>query len=172
MPRPRTGTISLTTNGRYQLRLPDSAGVRKSAGIFDTRAEAEKERLDALALLREECDDGDRSLGRYGKRWLEERDRAKVVRSGAENVQRWKLHVIGDKIARISLPALREHHVEDWVARMMAKGLASQTVRNVLYLISGVVRSARKRRHVKTERRPRCPAAPERPRTRETDGPT
>ena len=136
MPKRRTdgtGSITKLPSGRFraQKRI---GGKLKSCGTFDSRAEAEMA-LKAPPAKRQAID-----LISFGADYLDRR--ADDVRDIVNDRSRWRLYIEGDAIGSTVLTELTRRDVRQWLHRLKKRGLADQSLRNVLNLLRQALRDA------------------------------
>lgn len=118
-----TGSVDTLPSGRKRARRGG-----RSIGTFATEAEA-------WAAL---------ESGTLSGHWVDFRKRRKAA--GARDVRneenRWELYVETDPIAAVRFPKLTRKDAVRWLARMLSRGLAVQTVKNALNLVRVVCADA------------------------------
>lgn len=136
--RGRTGSIDITSSGRYRVRI-SVRGKRETLGIFDDEAEAVSVRDGSADVLRKEDCNGDLSLKDWGDKCLTEREIGHEVRDPDTDWSRWRCHIESDPIAKVPLAGLRRRHVRAWVKRVRSRVGAAQTAQNTLNLLRVVL---------------------------------
>ena len=144
MSRARSGSIDRVSNG-YRVRMTTPKGDREPLGTFPTWEEAEAVRLAAVEALERRPGGNVQTLRDFGDAWLETRDRAKEIRNVDGYRSVWNTHVLTHDISDMPMRAIRPAHLDELVRALREKGLAVQTVRNVLTVVRGVLRSAMRR---------------------------
>ena len=118
-----TRFVEALPSGRYRVRERDGRTVRTIA-LVTTAAEAERIRSGAAgATLASEAD------GTLDRRELQGK------RDNRSERGRYKNHIKDDPIARVLLERMTQRDVVEWRDRLLAKGRAPQTTRNVLGLL-------------------------------------
>lgn len=118
--------------------------------------DAEQLRRALLVQLAGTLDDpklGGTTLGAWGLRWLEERER--THRDAAGDVQRWNAYVAGTPVATRKLSALTPSDVRQWAKSLLARRsertgelLDRQTVRNAWTTLRAALRAAGEAEHL------------------------
>lgn len=123
--------------GRHRVRITID-GRQKSAGVYDTREEAEEV---LAALLTQAGPKAPMTLRRWGAEWLDLRERDGVHRDVRADRSRWK-RIDAQPWADDPIDALTSRDVRAWVRAMIAEKLAQQTVRNALNLLRVALEAA------------------------------
>lgn len=128
---------------RYRLRATID-GKRESLGLFDTIEEAQAQ-AKAYAEQLGNSPTG-LTLGAWGKRWLDERERAGTHRTVRDTRGLWDRYIFPSNLASMGLRNVKAQHVDRWISeiaqrrsprgRRKGQRLAQQTVRNVLNALS------------------------------------
>lgn len=120
-------------SGKWRVRARIGGKLAKVAsGLTKANAEAV---ADTYAQLRLDADlQHGITVTQHGVGFLDRRELS-GVRSIREDRNRWKLYVDGDLLGGISLAGLRRADVVEWRDRLLARGLARQTVKNALNLL-------------------------------------
>jgi integrase len=139
--RPRgTGTIQRTPQGRHCARLWVGR-ERITVGTFDTHHEA-AQALDAtLSVLAEQTRHVGLTLGRYGERVMDLRERSGFRAVPSERT-RWRNYVLPWAAADWAVHAVTTPMIRRWLADLRGKDLAVQTRRNALNLLRVVLEHA------------------------------
>lgn len=150
----RTGSIDRLPDGRWRLRVT-LAGERRTVATYATREEAEEARRATLAELDRRgaaVAKAPLTVAAWGARWLEERERDDESDRG-----RWRIHVEGDPIGRLSLRRVTRGDALAWLARLRARTsertgrpLAGQSLRNVVAVLRGALGAAVDHGHLRT----------------------
>jgi hypothetical protein len=85
------------------------------------------------------------TLGTFGETVLTKRELSGRIRDPDTDWSRWKNHVKEDPLASMPIRAIHDVHLEDWLERLEAKGLARQTRQNCLNIVRTVLRQAKKK---------------------------
>ncbi len=142
MARQATGSIDYH-QGRWRLRLT-VAGERRLAGTYGTKTEAEAARVAVLAELGRRSVPAEAAwlVADWGERWLDGREMAHVVRYVGGERGLFRAHVAPDPIGKLALRKVTRADVLAWTARLRGKGLATQSVRNILGVLRGALEGA------------------------------
>lgn len=136
----RTGSISevVAADGtiRHRVRVPIN-GRRESLGIYDTRAEAERVRDEALRQTSR-----DLTLRAWGSEYLDVRALDGYHRDERSDRNRWKARVLTAPFADYRLDAITARDVRQWVRAMVRDGRARTTVGNALSLLRVALEAA------------------------------
>lgn len=142
MGRPRQGTIDKLADGRFRLRV-GVAGSRGQVGTYATRVEAEAMRLAVLDELERRGEPTETMLvGTWVASWLDQREIERAVADVASERGRFRTSIENDPIAKLPLRKLTRADVLAWVARVRARGLAHQSVRNTIGVLRGALERA------------------------------
>lgn len=151
----KTGTVEELPSGRFRARKKDAGGRYKSLpGTFETRQLA----LDALDGALPKQGKG-QTLNEFGELYLERRAKS-GIRDIRTDRNRWKITVTKDTIGNITLKKLKVSDVRDFRDRLVASGLKSTTVSNVLNLLRVCLEDAVEREDI--ERNPAREVRPHR----------
>jgi integrase len=94
-----------------------------------------------LAVASDEVDEG-ATLKEYIEARLTRREIGHEVRDPQSDWGRFREHIEGDAIGAITVTRVKRRHLLPFVRRLKSKGLAAQTIRNVLHIISGALGEA------------------------------
>jgi integrase len=145
----RVGSVDKMSHGRYRVRVTLPDGTRATLSTHDTRDEA-LVTADAVGeVLAIEAPETGVTLAKFGEVVLTERELSKAVRDPDTDWSRWRTHISGDRIAKLPVKSVVRADVRDWLRRIEAKGLAEQTVKNVLQLLRTVLAEGIERGHAK-----------------------
>lgn len=128
----------------YRLR-GDHEGRTLSLGYYDTVEDALRASA-ALALERTGKSEA-LTLGGWIADWLDEREKARLLRSVDDMRSIARRYVDGTSLARTELRRVQPEQVRAWVTALATrerdgKRLAEQTIRNALHLVSAACRDA------------------------------
>jgi integrase len=134
--RKRTGSID-KVGERFRVRITDN-GQRSTLGIYDTEEEALRQRAAAIDVLTAETEPGDgETVGAWMEKHLAKREKAGVLKDCLKDRGRYGMHIAPHHIASISVKAVKPRHVDDLIEELRDKGLAPQSIINVVHLLSG-----------------------------------
>ncbi len=139
--RKRTGSIDITPDGHYRVRLTLPGRQRRTLGVFETEEEAFLERSAALSVLKDEGPDDGQTLANWGDKCLSRREVGGDIRDPQSDWGRWRTHVLPHAIAGRSLRSLRRRDIVEWVDVVRRK-VATQTARNTLNLLRQILAMA------------------------------
>jgi integrase len=123
--------------------------ARKTVDTFDTREEAIAYRAVMSDILKNEEPYPGVTIAEFGEEVLTWRELSRHLSRPENDWSRWKNHMKSDPIAKMPVKAVREIHIEDWMDRLNAKGLARQTRLHCLNLMRIIFRRAKKKRLAK-----------------------
>lgn len=128
-------------DGRIRYRVRASIhGKRESLGLYDTREEAERKLAAVEAMLGAQA--RGRTVAVHGEAWLDARELDREHhRAAHKDRARWRKHIAVAPFADKPIRAVETDEVRRWVRGDLA-GLASQTAKNCLYLLSAFYRDA------------------------------
>lgn len=129
-PMKRRGSVS-SHRGRWRVRITID-GKQRSAGVYDTRDEAE----DVLAALLEQTSTtATPTLREWGKSWLRLRECDGLHRDVANDRSRWRAYVEPQPWFDDPIDSITSKLVKAWVAELVKRGLRQQTIKNALNLL-------------------------------------
>lgn len=158
-----TGSIEPTRDGRFRVRGPGEK--QPSLGVYSTRDEAETVLDCAVQELRDVTSGDGATLGQWGQRVLDQRERD-GLRGVAEERDRWRAYVERDVLARLPVRTIDRRDVLRWLDGMLARRatkpakkteavtrrrvatgrkLSRRTVGNALVLVRAVLEDAAQR---------------------------
>jgi integrase len=124
--------------GRWRVRITID-GKQRSAGVYETRDEAE----DVLAaLLAQAGPSPSVTLKGFGAGWLDDRERHGMHRDVSSDRSRWHCYIEEQPWATEPIEALASKTIRAWVRDLIAKGKARQTVKNALNLLRACLEGA------------------------------
>lgn len=117
--------------GRWRVRITID-GKQRSAGVYDTRDEAE----DVLAaLLAQAGPSPSVTVKGFGGQWLDDRERHGMRRDVGADRSRWHCYIEEQPWAIEPIDALTSKTIRAWVRDLLRSGKARQTVKNALNLL-------------------------------------
>jgi integrase len=138
--RRRTGSVWSTKEGRWRVVLTAPDGSRKSVGVFATKAEAERHRSAALAIVERELTDG-MTVAEFGEQWLTKRELSKHVRDTATEWGWWNKRIAPSPLARLPLKAVRRLDLAEFIDKLRIE-LSVQSIRNIAQILRTMFRAA------------------------------
>jgi integrase len=145
----RVGSIEQLGSGRWRVRMSLGGVGRKTIDTFDTWEEAERQRTVMAEILKNEQQDTGKTVQDFGHEVLTHRELGGHIADPGSDWSRWNNHMKTDRIATLPIKSLRDIHVEDWLDRLNAKGLARQTRMHCLNLMRVVMHRAKKKRLIR-----------------------
>lgn len=140
---------------RVRYRKPDKSQTDKRG--FKTKREAELF-LASVTVAKARGDyfdptEGRRTLGMFSEQWKAER--LALLKPSSQHAMEtaWRVHV-EPKWATRRVAGISESEIAAWVAEMLAAGKSAQTIRRIVFVLSGVLAIA-----VRERARPTNPAA-------------
>ena len=156
MSRKRTGSVlcecgAVHVEGphRVLVTLPD--GRRPTIGTYATWAEADDVRRATLEEMGSLTGEDFTMLKDFGGKWLDDREKDRVLRRPEGYRSSWDCYVVPHPIANMAIRAIRPSDLDELVTSMRTKGLARQTIRNALTVVRGVIRAAMRKGLVKLD---------------------
>lgn len=146
---PGEGTIDWRTIGgqrRARVRLRTGDGLRRAFMAppeVQSDADAEAFRIALVVQLSGTPHDprlGGATLGAYGLRWLEQRERTHADAAG--DAQRWGAYIAGTRLASMRLRSITPSDVRAFGRDLVALEIARQTARNAWTTLRACLRAA------------------------------
>lgn len=145
----KTGSVEQIDSGRWRLRMRLVGVGRKTIETFDTFEEADAHRKVMLDMLSKEEPDDSVGVAQFGEKVLTLRELSRKISDPGSDWSRWNTHFVDDPITRMGVKAMRDTHVDDWLDRLEAKGLARQTRIHCLNLLRTIMKAAKKKHLVR-----------------------